>query len=462
MNSHHKIHIIGLGVAEHAVLSCAAQEALLSCDVIMGSERQLQSVAHLLVANKSTPNGHRVHMLLPKLSTLKACFDELKGKQICVLASGDPLFYGIGRWFSREFTADSLTSENTSKELVFHPAISSIQAACHKQGMSLQDVEVLSLHGRPLEKIRTKLTANTQLLILTDKHSHPVALAQECVAAGFAASRLTVCENLGYASEKIQTYAVDDLLASTDVSFSDLNIVIIDVKGLGKFLPVFPGIPDEHYITGAEPGKGMISKREVRLMILSYLQVGNDDVVWDIGAGCGGVAIELAYWNERARVHAIECNSERAGYLALNSARFGVGSNLHIHEGRAPVCFIDCPAPNKVFIGGSDGVLDVLLRDVWQRLPVHGVLVVSSVVEKSKLCVKQFIHELHVNDLGKEQQSYHVESTELLVKRGMETTEKSKEQKIKEQKIHEEYSGTDVLTYRAKLPVEIFKFVKGE
>ena len=447
MRNQTRIDIVGLGVAEHAVLSDAAQDALLSCDVMMGSERQLQSVEHLQVANEKNRQHFRQRILLPKLSKLKACIDGLAGKRICVLASGDPLFYGIGRWFSRKFTQSS-TSELGTLKLVFHPAISSIQAACHKRGISLQDAEVLSLHGRPLEKIRTKLKANTQLLILTDKYSHPVALAKECVAAGFSTSRLTVCENLGYRSEKIHTYDAKELLELADVSFSDLNIVIIDVKGLGNFLPVFPGIPDEHYITGAEPGKGMISKREVRLMILSYLQVGNDDVVWDVGAGCGGVAVELAYWNERASVHAIECNRERAGYLAQNSTRFGVSSNLHIHEGRAPACFTDCPTPNKVFIGGSDGVLDVLLRDVWQRLPIHGVLVVSSVVEKSKLCVKQFIHELYENRQDNNQQAYDVESTEILVKRGSEKTEEKR--------------NTGVLTYREKLPVEIFKFVKGE
>lgn len=457
MNNQTKIDIVGLGVAEHAVLSDAAQEALLSCDVVMGSERQLQSIEHLPLANDNTQR-----MLLPKLSTLKACIDGFAGKRICVLASGDPLFYGIGRWFSRTFSQSSSSKLGASElgeselgklelgalQLVFHPAISSIQAACHKRGMSLQDAEVLSLHGRPFEKIRTKLKANTQLLILTDKYSHPVALAQECVAAGFAASRLTVCENLGYASEKIQTYAVDDMLASTDLSFSDLNIVMIDVKGLGNFLPVFPGIPDEHYLTGAEPGKGMISKREVRLMILSFLQVGNGDVVWDVGAGCGGVAVELAYWHERAKVHAIECNRERAGYLAQNSARFGVGANLHIHEGRAPACFADCPAPNKVFIGGSDGVLDTLLRDVWQRLPAHGVLVVSSVVAKSKLCIKHFINALH-----EEQQPYRVESTEISVKRGTEAAGKAQDKTT---------SKVGELMYDQKLPVEIFKFVKGE
>lgn len=423
-NEQGKIHIIGLGVAEHAQLMPSARAALFNSVLVLGSERQLNCIEKIFQQGKQPPE----RMLLPELPQLKPLLAQFKGKTVSVLASGDPLFYGIGKWFCRQFAFN---------QLVFHPAVSSIQAVCHRRGIALQDAEVLSLHGRPLEKIRTKLKANARLIILTDKHSHPLALAEECKAAGFTQSTLTVCENLGYENESVRAFGVDELLTAPGLTFDALHITMIDVAGPGDFLPVFPGIPDHHYLTGAEPGKGMISKREVRLLILSYLQAGNDDIIWDIGAGCGGVAVELAYWNERVTVHAVECHALRASYLARNSARFGVGSNLHIHEASAPACFTALPAANKIFIGGSGGELDTLLQNAWQRLPANGILVMSAVVNKSRLCIRRFIEERHLD-----KQAYRVESAEISVKRGHESAGQ--------------------MHYREKLPVEIFKIVKGE
>ncbi|WP_370298389.1 precorrin-6y C5,15-methyltransferase (decarboxylating) subunit CbiE, partial [Pontibacterium sp.] len=148
-----QLHIIGLGVAEQAQLSLDAQQALAAADMVIGSERQLQVVDHLL--------GESPTLTLPKLSELKALITSYakEGMQsVVILASGDPLYYGIGRWFSCQFP---------DEQLRFYPAVSSIQAACHRLGLSLQDVNVLSLHGRPLEKIRTQLKRNSTLVILT-------------------------------------------------------------------------------------------------------------------------------------------------------------------------------------------------------------------------------------------------------------------------------------------------------
>jgi precorrin-6Y C5,15-methyltransferase (decarboxylating) len=410
-----KIHIIGLGVSESAELSTQTQTVLGGCDMVIGSPRQLDTIDSLLDGIKI------IKVVLPKLDQLKATIINADAAAIAVIASGDPLYFGIGRWFSNNFA---------NQDLSFYPAVSSIQVACHRFGLSLQDVSVLSLHGRPLEKIRSKIKANTTLVVLTDKFSQPQVLALECIAAGFELSTLQVCENLGYAEEKLSSYSAQELALSNQ-SFDPLHVSIISVAGKGGVLPEFPGFPDAVFETGAEPGKGMISKREVRLTILSFLQPANGDIIWDVGAGCGGVSVELAYWNEQVTVHAVEYHQQRLQYLATNQHRFGVVSNLHIVNGRAPEVLAELPAPNKVFVGGSDGELNNVLLQVWRQLPAGGVLVASAVMDSTKQQLQLFAHSLN---------EWQVESVILGVSRGSLSAEKFR--------------------YIDKLPVEIFCFNK--
>ena len=354
-----QIHIIGLGVTDNAELSQAATKALARCERVLGSARQLEVVAGQLTGQQTDR--------LPALADFPAYLGELIRQgvtSLAVLASGDPLFYGIGRWFSQRFN---------NRQLHFYPAVSSVQMACHQLGLSLQDVEVLSLHGRPLEKIRSRLKAHQTLVILTDKNSQPQMLANECIAAGFDESRLSVCEALGYPQQRISRYSATEIV-HVDIDFDPLHITVIETRGEGGVLPEFPGIDDRAYVTDRQEGRGMLTKRDVRLSILSLLQPGNKDVIWDIGAGCGGVAVELAYWNESTRVFAIEHHAERFKCLQANRDKFGVVSNLTTVQGRAPEALAELPAPNKVFIGGSDGSLPELLALCWSKLPSRKTL----------------------------------------------------------------------------------------
>ncbi len=417
------IHIIGLGVHQNAELTGQAQRALRSAQWVIASPRQLNVVEDLLTEQKTKH--------LPPLSELLTWMNDLaevsgtsKPINIAVLASGDPLFYGIGAWFGRHFSKEYIS---------FYPAVSSIQVACHELGLSLQDVDVLSLHGRPLQKIRSQIKQNQTLVILTDKNSLPPALAKECIDAGFAQSTVTVCEALGYEKQKVRSFIASEL-ADSDIEFDALHVSVIQTKGPGQQLPEFPGISDDWFITDGPAGKGMITKREVRLNILCLLQPANEDVIWDIGAGCGSVAVELAYWNNKCQVHAIEHHSERLTCLESNRQKFGVVANLSVVAGRAPAILDDIPAPNKVFIGGSDGELPELLEQVWNLLPKGGVLVASSVMETSKQVLIGF---LQTRDQLKDSLN---ETSQIAVSRG----------------------GTlaGQLLYRPALPVTLFKFVK--
>ncbi|WP_444994945.1 precorrin-6y C5,15-methyltransferase (decarboxylating) subunit CbiE [Aliikangiella sp. IMCC44359] len=376
------IHVLGLGVAENVLFSSEALNAFKSSDIIIGSERQL-AVVKMFISKKQQL------ILLPKLKKLKSILLACSNQSVVILASGDPLFFGIGSWLKRQLGVERLR---------FYPAVSSIQAACHKVGLPIQDCQFVSLHGRPLETIRTQLKSNVNLVVLTDKNSHPQYLAKECALAGFADSIIWVCENLGYPQEKISKFYVSDLIQSNNDSnifdVAPLHVSVIEVKGEGNVLPEFPGIPTSHFVTDGEKGQGLITKREVRLVILSLLQASNQDVIWDIGAGCGGVSIELAYWNKNTQVYAIEHHKKRLKCLNENKLRFGVVKNLKVIEGYAPESLKKLPKANKIFIGGSDGYLEQLLKVSWQQLPQGGLLIISTVTENNKNKLLNFIDNL--------------------------------------------------------------------
>jgi precorrin-6Y C5,15-methyltransferase (decarboxylating) len=383
------IHVIGLGVNEHANLDASAQAALANLseqDIVLGSPRQHDTIAAYF---------HKAQRCdLPKLKQLESDFStwQIQGAtQVVVLASGDPLYYGIGAWLMRTFSP---------KNLMFYPNVSSIQVACHRLGLSLQDVNVISLHGRPLSSLRRHLKSNSTLVLLTDQYSQPKHIAQECVQAGLGQSEITVCEALGYEQEKVRSFVAETLL-TTEPECDPLNVIVVKTSPQTSLYPSSVGIPDASFITDKGDGKGMITKREVRLAILSYMNIEQGDTVWDIGAGCGGVSVEMAYWHPRSHIIAIEHHPERLACLAANQDRFGVIQNLSIVAGRAPDVLVDLLSqhngqntiPNKVFIGGSDGELNALMTQVWNRLPAGGSLMVSAVTEDTKFQVMQFAQQ---------------------------------------------------------------------
>jgi precorrin-6Y C5,15-methyltransferase (decarboxylating) len=249
---------------------------------------------------------------------------------------------------------------------------------------------------------------------------------------------------LGYEDQKIKAFSVDELTndSANTLHFDPLHVTIIKVSGESKYLPSFPGIADQHFITDNETGRGLITKREVRLAILSLLQPAPNDIAWDIGAGCGGVAVEWALWNQLGTVHAIEHHPQRFDCLAQNQQRFGVVDNLTLVQGRAPEVLSELPAANKIFIGGSDGELPVLLASLWETLPIGGVIVASAVMETSRCQLIQFAGQIE-DSKDKPQtdtQSGEVETLQIAVSRGGQLAGQ--------------------LLYRPSLTVTLFKFTK--
>ncbi|PWQ95451.1 precorrin-6Y C5,15-methyltransferase (decarboxylating) subunit CbiT [Leucothrix pacifica] len=224
--------------------------------------------------------------------------------------------------------------------------------------------------------------------------------------------------------------------AKQTLSFDPLQVTIIKVIGQSKYLPSFPGIPDQHFITDSEAGRGLITKREVRLAILSLLQPAPGDIGWDIGAGCGGVAVEWALWNPLGTVHAIEHHAIRFDCLQQNQQRFGVVDNLKPVNGRAPEVLSDLPAANKIFIGGSDGELPNLLESLWEDLPLNGVIVASAVMETSRVQLIQFAQSMSDRTPNR----CDVETLQVAISKGGQLAGQ--------------------LLYRPSLTVTLFKFTK--
>ena len=408
------LHIIGLGVTDTAHLAVDAQAALNEAEWVVGSARQLAAVSGSLNTQQT--------FLLPKLSKLADCLLQHKGARVVVLASGDPLFYGIGRWFLNHFEAE---------KLIFHPGVSSIQTACHRLGLAMQDVEVLSLHGRPLQRLRAVLRANRDYVVLTDLQSTPQLIAQQCMDSGFVESQIVVCESLGYPQEQVRQFSCKALQTS-EIEFDPLNVVVVHTFGSASVLPEFPGIKNENFITDGLAGEGLLSKREVRLAILSLLQPQAGDVAWDVGAGCGGVSVEWARWNPQGQVIAIEQHPQRFACLQANIEKFGLDANTQLINDFAPQALLDLPSPTAVFIGGSKGHLAELLAYCWQRLPRGGRLVASAVTEDSKTQLHKFADECV---------DAHIESLQIAVSRG------------------ETLAGQRL--YRPQLPVTLVKYTKG-
>jgi len=369
------LQVIGLGVGAEA-LTPDARVAVQEAELVIGAPRHFELLERLGLSF----DGQCEHFPSP-FAQLWTLLQANNGRRIALLASGDPLFFGLGGHLRKHLPAG---------QLVFHPAVSSVQTAFARIGQPWQQAEVVSLHGRPLSTLRARLNAGHWYAALTDANSHPAAVATELVAAGFSESTIWVCEDLGSPDERVRSYVASELAALKE-KFSPLNVLLFESRGAGGVLPEFPGLADSAFSTdGDSPGKGLLTKREVRLCALSLLAPRADDIGWDIGAGCGGVAVEWARWCPLGQVHALERHPARLGHLAINRERFGVVANLHIHAGDAPTGLSELPDPSVIFVGGGGRDLGEILAACWQRLPSGGRLVASAVTEEARLALHQF------------------------------------------------------------------------
>lgn len=284
------------------------------------------------------------------------------GRQICVLASGDPFHYGVGATLARHIDP---------REMLVLPAPSAFSLAAARLGWALPETALLSLHGRNLDLVRPHLQPGTRILALTSDGEAPSALARLLAETGFGGSRITVLEALGGPREKVRSAnAFKFDLGAIDT----LNIAAVEVVAVpgARVLARSAGLADHLF-----EHDGQITKREIRAVTLSSLAPHHGELLWDIGAGAGSVAIEWLLAGPSMRAVAVEARADRAARIRRNAAAFGV-PQLDVIEGMAPAALTGLPQPDAIFIGGgaSDaGMLDAAI----DALGSGGRLVVNAV-----------------------------------------------------------------------------------
>lgn len=323
------LSIVGIGEDGVEGLSAAARGLVANADIVFGGDRHLSLAASLIRGEAK---------LWP--SPFSRGIDEVlsfRGRQVCVLASGDPFHYGVG---------SVLAGQVPPEETLVVPAPSAFSLAAARLGWALPDIALVSVHGRALDRIRPALHPGARVLALTSDSDGPMALARLLAETGFGDSKLTVLEALGGARERVRTTRASRFDLG-DVA--DLNTVAIEVASSpgARVIAYTPGLPEalfEH--------DGQITKREVRAVTLSALAPLKGELLWDIGAGSGSVAIEWMLADTSLRATAIEARADRAARIIRNAAAFGVPS-LEVVEGRAPDAFAGLAAPDAVFVGGG-------------------------------------------------------------------------------------------------------------
>ena len=349
--------VVGIGEDGYAGLGKAARRALLAAERIVGAPRQLDLLPPCIRAPRAAwPSPFSLAPVL-----------EQRGTPVCVLASGDPMLFGVGASLARQVPAD---------ELSILPAPSSYSLAAARLGWPLQDVSLLSVVARPLAALNAHIHAGQRLLILCNDGSSPAAIAKLLRERGFGPSRLTVLEHLGGPLERRVDGLAEDWALHEAAALNLLAVeCLADVDATR--LPLTCGLPDDAY-----RHDGQLTKRDVRAITLARLAPKPGELLWDIGAGCGSIGIEWMRAHPSCRAIAIEADSCRQQLIQHNRDALGVPA-LQLVCGAAPDALQGLERPEAIFIGGGVTIAGVL-EHCWQQLKPGGRLIANAVTLQSE------------------------------------------------------------------------------
>ncbi|MDR4306406.1 precorrin-6y C5,15-methyltransferase (decarboxylating) subunit CbiE [Chelatococcus sambhunathii] len=348
--------IVGVGEDGAAGLSQPARVALEAAAFVVGGERHLA-----LVPASLSPSAERHAWPSPMLPFLDVVAGW-RGRSVVVLASGDPLFYGV---------AATLASRIDPNEIAVLPATSSLQLACAAMVWPVNETAVVSACGRPIEQLTLELFDGARIVLLSADGATPAAAAALLVAQGYGDSRLTVLERLGGPGAAALPLLARDVGARR---FDPLNVVAIEaVAGPeARLLPRSPGLPDDAFLND-----GQITRREIRALTLARLAPTPGALLWDVGAGSGSIGIEWMRAARGAKAIALEPRADRAARARENASRLGV-PGLDLREAAAPDGLAGLPRPDAIFLGGgatAERVIDIC----WAALKPGGRLVANAV-----------------------------------------------------------------------------------
>ena len=348
------LSIVGIGEDGVEGLSSVALQLIRSAELVVGGARHLELASELI-------RGRRLAWPSP----ISDAFPEIerhRGRAVAILASGDPFHFGVGKQIAAFVQAD---------EFICLPQPSAFSLAAARMGWPLQDVSLVTLHGRALNGIIRHLQPGARILALSWDNATPRKLSELLTTHRMGKSRMTVLEAMGGARERIRHATASNF----DIEeIQPLNTIAIEMVAEPEaiIVPLAPGLDDDFF-----EHDGQLTKREVRAVTLSSLQPLHGQLLWDIGLGAGSVAIEWLLRHPSLRAIGIEARSDRAGRAARNAAALGV-PELEIVQGRAPEALAGLTRPDAVFIGGGmmdDGVFDA----AWSALKSGGRLVANAV-----------------------------------------------------------------------------------
>ncbi|URM28426.1 precorrin-6y C5,15-methyltransferase (decarboxylating) subunit CbiE [Pseudomonas frederiksbergensis] len=363
--------VVGIGEDGFKGLGKNARHALLRATRIVGGQRQLDLLPACI-------RGER--QLWPSPFSLEPVLAQ-RGEPICVLASGDPMFFGVGA---------SLARQVPNAEMLILPAPSSCSIAAARMGWPLQEVVTLSVVARPLAALNAQLFSGVRLLVLSNDGRSPTAIAALLRERGFGPSRLTVLEHLGGEAERRIEGVANDW---SDPQIADLNLIAIEciAEPNTPRLSRLAGLPDSAF-----QHDGQLTKRDVRAITLARLAPVPGELLWDVGAGSGSIGIEWMRAHPSCRALAIEADEGRQLLIEHNRDALGV-PGLQLIRGKAPQALAGLERPDAIFIGGGvtrEGVLDTC----WAQLKPGGRLIANAVTLQSEVTLMAW-RERHGGEL---------------------------------------------------------------
>ncbi len=370
-----KICIVGMGDDGLEGLTATARQALERAEIIIGAPN--------LLANLPDQNVERVAMG-GDLDRVIQQIEAAPTKRVVVLTTGDPLFYGTAR-----FLVQRLGKENCE---VF-PGVSTMQLAFARVKESWDEAYLADLANHPLSRVIEKIRLAEKAGLFTTDSAPPAALAAALLDQKIDYFTAYVCENLGSPDERVTQ---GELAEVAQQEFSPLNVVILIRKPEPPDRPASMqgrrlfGNPDDAFLQ-SQPHRGLLTPGEVRAIALAELDLGEESIVWDVGAGSGSVAIEAAQIARRGMAFAIEMDPEDHQLIAANAQRFGV-MNLRPVLGKAPEAWEKLPAPDAIFVGGTGRAVSRIAELAFDRLRAGGRMVVNVSSIESIAAVREILH----------------------------------------------------------------------
>lgn len=344
------------------VLAPACVRQLASCKAVVVSRR----FSSLLPEHEL-----RRIAIAPVDRMLDRVADTLATGDVVILASGDPLFFGIGRRLLEHFGPERIS---------FFPAVTAVQLACARFKVPWEDVVIRSLHGRAVQNLAALILPHNKVMLFTDHHNSPENIAGDLLKTlrqygdnnRADRIRVRVAENLGMDDEKVTVGSLADIAAAR---FSPLNMMLVEQEPPGEELPVF-GLREREIAHS----RGLITKDEVRAVILHALRLPAGGVFWDVGGGSGSISVEAARLAPQLVVYTIEKKQEGQANIRQNIGRYNRYS-IRLIAGEAPEVLVSLPDPDRIFIGGSGGRLAEIINHCAARLRPGGILVASAVLQ---------------------------------------------------------------------------------